>query len=526
MTDSCEIITESGVLRGARTKSGRRWLGIPYAEPLTTESRWLPAQPLNTPDAVRDATAFGDIVWQPEAKILKLPKGVRASENCLNLNVWVPNTVVTQPLPVMVWVHGGANIIGFSSQPVYNAERLSATQSVIVVTVNYRLGVLGALDFSWLLNADETAAFHSNLGLRDIITALGWVQRNIANFGGNPANVTLFGESAGGAAVTTLMTVPSARNLFHKAIAQSPPATCVLSSDKARMISEQCLELLQIDATEPGAVERLKSTPAETLVSVTTSLINKVAKEEPGTLAFSPVIDGELIVRNPIESFQRGEQAHIPLIIGSNRNEAALFKLIRSQLMPRTWKSVQEMFDRLVSEGHCEASHAEEILNAYARTGTETAALAISTDAGFRMPVVWFALEHCKIAPTFVYTFEFAMPIPRALGFGAIHAAELPYVFMNVPATRRDAAKMWPWWGNISRAHSVSQQIADRWGSFAHTSHPNFSSAGKRASEVVEWQAFSREEQLELHFGTQEFVASEKDMPQRVAWGDSVITFS
>ena len=230
------------------------WRGVRYAAAPVGELRFRAPEPPPRWTEVVDATAFGPACPQPAIPNVQLDLGAPQGEDCLSLNVWASSD--TRPgdrKPVLVWLHGGAYVLGSGSQPLYDGRRL-AGDGVIVVTVNYRIGAFGFLDLSSFSSSRQR--FDSNIGLRDVLAALGWVRDNIAAFGGDPERVTLFGESAGAGIVTTLLAVPAAAGLFAGAIAQSSPATSVYDSGRARQMAEVVLEKLDITAVRGGAVAR------------------------------------------------------------------------------------------------------------------------------------------------------------------------------------------------------------------------------------------------------------------------------
>lgn len=512
--------TTSGALVGENLGTVRRWLGVPYALPLTHERRWREAEPINTPKLVRQCTTFGDIAWQPSVQFIPRPDELKTGDECLNLNIWVPNDQGKNPLPVMVFVHGGASLIGFSAYPIYNGAELCKTGNVIVITLNYRLGVFGSLDFSWLSGSKTTEyVFESNLGLKDVVSALHWVRENIAAFGGDPLNVTLFGESAGGAAVTTLMAVPSARGLFHRAIAQSAPTTSIYHQPLAARMSESFLRIAGIDPQSPDVARLLWSTPADELSEHTMTLVNQMAEITPGTLAFAPVIDGEFLHDHPANVFERGEQAPVPLMIGSNKNEAALFKLIRSPIMPRTHAQVKSMMASLAKHTSLGENGAQVVRDRYFRKNTVTEAMRLSTDAGFRMPAIWFASAHSKVADTYLYRYDFSMPLPKLLGFGAMHGAELPYVFGTLPTDKRGLQRKWIWWGSLRRAKKVSEAMRMWWAEFALSGTPHRNGPNQ-------WPHFDLDERKTMIIGKQIRVVQDPDAMEREAWPPQPLVFS
>jgi len=519
--DSLIVQTEAGAVRGARDGLTNRWLGVPYAAAPIGPLRLRSPQPPVSWEGVRDALQLGPAAPQEPTKVIPLPPGVIISEDCLELNIWVPERVENdhRPRPVMVWVHGGAYFIGFSAQPIYNGRSLAENGDVIVVTLNYRLGALGFLDFSSMSTPDVT--FESNLGLRDVIQALTWVKNNIAAFGGDPNDVTLFGESAGGGVVTTLMTVPSAQGLFHKAIAESSPATSVYGKERARGVALAYLDLLGV--SEQDAPTALHELDAVKMASVTTALLNHVALTAPGTVAFAPVIDGELIVDYPVKIFREGKAARIPLIIGTNHDEAALFKMMKSPLMPISYEAVNKMF-ALVGEDNPKLAGIEPgVTAAYPEYPKQKGSMAISRDAGFLMPSIWVAEAHSRHAPTWMYRFDQAPPLMKMLGIGASHGTEIPYAWGTLPKKLSERNGVLFRLGGLKLAYKISRRMQARWLSMAvsgdpQTTHPD------TGAELV-WPRYDEALRATLIINAVDTIENDPDSKIRKAWGERVLGF-
>jgi para-nitrobenzyl esterase len=511
--DISPVTASSGQLLGLHSDEVRAWLGVPYAAPTSGQNRWRPPQPVASWQGVRLAHRFGDMAPQPQTQLVPPISGVAMSEDCLTLNIWAPTQQRTggRLRPVMVWIHGGGYIIGSSAVPSYNGSALAHGGDVVVVSFNYRLGALGFLDFS-IVNGTATGAvpFQPNLGLRDIVAALKWVRENIAEFGGNPDDVTVFGQSAGAACITTLMTMPAARGLFHKAIAQSPPATSVYRSERIQEVSSTFLSLL--GQTKSNASDALNTMPAAQLVAPTMQLLNSVAINQPGTLAFAPVVDGELIPEHPIDVFLRGEQHAIPLLIGSTRDEAALFKMMKSPLMPTNSHAITRMFDELQREQGDFPLDLSELTRSYPDYPRQNGAIQISSDAGIRMPITWIAEAHSHLAPTYVYRFDQATPLLRMMGLGAVHASEIPYVFGTVPKKTPLNRRQAVWIGGLRQAHKVSERMQAHWIRFATTGQAN-------------WPAYETSRRETHIFNKNDALESDPSRTQRLAWGETVIGF-
>ncbi|MDT5239183.1 MAG: para-nitrobenzyl esterase, partial [Mycobacterium sp.] len=233
-------------MRGVDDGTVKVWKGIRYAAPPAGELRWRAPQPPEPWTEPADATRVGPVCPQPTDPRIPIDLGAPQGDDCLTLNVWASSdTSPGDGKPVMVWVHGGAYILGSSAQPLYHGRVLASSGDVVVVTVNYRLGALGFLDLSPF--SSSKASFETNLGLRDVLFALHWVRDNVAAFGGDPGRVTIFGESAGAGMVTTLLASPAAAGLFSAAIAQSSPATSIYDAARSRLVAEQFLAALGVD---------------------------------------------------------------------------------------------------------------------------------------------------------------------------------------------------------------------------------------------------------------------------------------
>ncbi|MDF2897706.1 MAG: carboxylesterase, partial [Rhodococcus erythropolis] len=343
------IRARGGEARGYPDGGVFAWKGMPYAAAPVGARRFRAPQPAEPWDGVRDCREFGPIAPQGQSPAVPIDRAFKIDEDCLSINVWAPRPDGT-PRPVMVWIHGGAYCLGSAAQTIYDGRHLAETGDVVLVSFNYRVGALGFLDLSGFSTADTV--FESNCGLRDQIAALEWVRDNIDAFGGDPSAVTVFGESSGAGSITTLMTCPSAEGLFHRAIAQSPPATSVYGAERAKTVAERFLELLSIDPEDAGD---LLTTDLELLVKASDDLVNEIPTRIPGTLAMAPVVDRDLVPHYPVAAFQKGYAHRIPLIIGSNKDEASIFKFMKSPLMPVSAQSVEAML-QLLADDHPDIS--------------------------------------------------------------------------------------------------------------------------------------------------------------------------
>jgi para-nitrobenzyl esterase len=504
------VDTTSGPVRGADDGTVKVWKGIRYAAPPVGDLRWRAPEPPRRSAEVTDAREFGAISPQPVQPAIPMGPDVHQDEDCLFLNVWTSSTVAPgDAKPVMVWVHGGAYMFGSSSQPLYDGRVMVAGGDVVVVTVNYRLGALGFLDLSSFRRGG--LRFDSNLALRDVLLALGWVRDNIAAFGGDPDRVTLFGESAGGGIVTALLAVPAAKGLFARAIAQSSPATSVYDSARARRVAESMLEVLAV-----AGADKLREVPAEAVVDAAFHAFEAVPTQTPGTLAFAPTVDGDVLPDYPVKAAREGRSHPVPLIIGTNKDEAALFKLMKSPLMPIALNTIRAMFAEIAKEQPgLQLPSEAQIGSAYSGMRVKARGLGVARDVGFRMPTVWLAEGHSAVAPLYLYRFDWATPMLKLLRIGATHATELPYVWGNLVSGPKDITfKL----GGLKQGRALSRRLQRRWVNFAVAGDP----AGAPGEPA--WRPY-REDRATLVIDKQDSVVDDLDGSLRAAWGDDVLSF-
>ena len=493
------VETTYGPVRGVDDGHTRAWKGIRYAAAPQGERRFRAPQPPQPWTEPADATSYNTVCPQPPVPNFPINLGARQDEDCLVLNVWAPSGAGQGAAkPVMVWVHGGAYVLGSGSQPYYDGAMLSDRGDVVVVTINYRLGVFGFLDVE---------GFDSNVGLRDVMAALRWVRENIAAFGGDPERVTLFGESAGAGIVTTLLAVPAAQGLFSAAIAQSSPVTSVYDRSRAQRVTAEVLDFLDI---RPGDERRLAEVPVPALIAATKKVFDEIPVRNPGTLAFVPIVDGDVLLDYPVMAARNGRTHPVPLIIGTNRDEAALFRLMRSPLMPITPRAITSMFNQIAGEQpDLQLPTEEQLGSAYAGKKGKARGLSIASDVGFRMPSVWFAEGHNAVAPVYLYRFDYATPVMKLLLVGAAHATELPYVWGTLGAPQDMTLKL----GGAKTAKAVSKRIRTRWVNFAATAKP----AGLLGEP--DWIPYQDTDRACLIIDHRDRIVHDIDADIRAAWG-------
>lgn len=503
MSEEATVPTQFGPVRGSVVNGVRVWKGIPYAAAPTGELRFRsPAPPERWAEPL-DCVEYGPIC--PQAEGIPMESGLTADEDCLSLNIWCA-AADGPPRPVMVWIHGGAYYMGSGAQAIYDGGALASSGNVVVVTFNYRLGTLGFVDLTSVATPEHP--FESNLGLRDQIAVLTWVRDNIAAFGGDPGNVTLFGESSGGASVTTLMAVPTAEGLFQQAIAQSSPATSVYGRERAATVAQRLLNLLGL---EPEQVGELRQIPVDRLARASGELATEVFGSMPGTLAIAPVVDRDLLPYYPVAAFKKGKQHKIPLLIGTNKDEASIFRLLRLPMMPVTPDSVYRMFAKIVADNpEVSPEQIATVISGYPDLPKARGAVAISQDAAFRMPAVWIASAHSAAAPTWLYRFDYSTPMLKTARVGAGHATEIPYIFGTFGAIRRDPTFLL---GGRAAAMEVSVRTQSRWVAFARDGE-------------LDWPAYEQERRQTLLIDRSDAVEEDPDRSMRELWGDEVVGFS
>lgn len=451
------VFTDKGPVRGVETRTVRKFLGIPYAAAPVGERRWQPPQPHPRWHQVRDASAFAPHCAQPAS-----PFGVATvNEDCLFLNVYTPNKGFfhrdfLRGHPVMVWIHGGALLVGESDG--YDPTRLVEQGDVILVTINYRLGALGFLAHP-ALSAESSDRVSGNYGVLDQQAALQWVQRNIRRFGGDPDRVTIFGESAGGLSVHTHLASPRAAGLFHRAIVQSgayqlSPPTLAVGEERGRAF-----------ATRAGCADQsaacLRALPVQTVLA-----------NQGGSPSAHPVVDGVVLPQTIRAAIESGQFNRVPVVQGSNHDEWRLFVALNIELP--TGPITPERYPGTIGAtlGIPEAATApfvaEYPLDRYPSPGEALGALG--TDAIFACNARRAELLLAAHVPTYAYEFNDAeapqrfLP-PASFPYGAYHAAEVQYVFdtaSRIPAPPLDEDQQ-----------ALAAAMVDYWTTFARTGQPN-----------------------------------------------------
>lgn len=471
---------DNGKLQGVESNGMISFKNIPYAAAPIGELRWRPPQPANNWAGVRDASQFGDVCLQPLIKGLN-DGLVPGTEDCLKLNVYTPKTN-NKKLPVMVWFHGGGLVEGSASEAYYQPVGL-VKEGVIVVTVDYRLGKLGFFAPKELAEeAKNNNEAVGNYGTMDQIYSLKWVRDNIAKFGGDPTNVTIFGQSAGGRSVTWLMTSPQAKGLFHKAIAQSAQQLPLRdqTQEKFGMMSAESLDAKYMQTLGVSTLKELRALPASDLL-----ITPKEFQEGEFGGAF---IDGKTIIGDPISLFAEGKQYKVPFMIGINSWDAGFLSLGQPPVDAYLKKMGEDP---------------KVIENLYASFNDKCVLSAeIMADGWYLGTAKLLANSANRSAPSYAYYFNYLTPAIRDSHIGAPHTFELPYVFGDLntvlPALAQSESVVdkcvlinsaindmkqhgtWSkyWYPTTTPAsqedQAISEQLAKSWTAFAKTGNPNY----------------------------------------------------
>lgn len=471
--------------------------GVPYAK----AERFMPPV-LQTPVS-QLAIQNGNICLQanqnPMATFLFSGGHFAQSDDCLNLNIWTPATDTAKPdnkkRPVMVWFHGGGFMAGSSLESdAYDGANLAKSQDVVVVSVNHRLNAMGYLDLSGFGGKYQNSV---NLGVQDLVKSLEWIKQNIANFGGDPSNVTIFGESGGGAKVITLMGTPSAKGLFHKAIVQSGAVENMgmklIDPKVSQRVAELTVQNLGLSAHD---LDKLQTMPYEQIAEASQKALAQTAQEfdlrnvqntDRIDLAWTPVKDGSIIPQHPIDSdLAKG----IPLLIGSNFAEWTTFPLqvdFAKSLNDNKNTWTNEQLDAKLSERF--GSQKEALIRAFKQAyPNRPVANALYAESFLRIPALQMANDHARQAPVYNYLFAWDTPVMDGIPM-SFHTAEIAFVMNNIDKAQKAT-------GGTKQAYALADKMSRAWGNFAKTGNPN-------AQGLPKWTAYTPKNGATMIFDNQ-----------------------
>ncbi len=483
------VKTESGQVAGYIDGNTYVFKGIPYAK----AERFMPPEPVEPWKGVRSSRAFGPT--SPQEKRMGWYSDNQAfafdwddgysNEDCLRLNIWSPGVNDNKKRPVMVWLHGGGFSAGSSQElPSYDGTNLSKKGDVIVVSINHRLNVLGFLDLSAF---GEKYAKSGNCGLLDMIAALKWVKNNIENFGGDPSNVTIFGQSGGGGKVTTLMACPSASGLFKKAIVESGSLINLMESKYSRKIGSLVVQELGLKPTE---IDSLKNVPYEKLLEAGNAAIKKVRPQadkdgfNPFIFGWTPVVDGFILPYQPSDQKAQEFSKDVPVIIGTNLNE-----FTASAYIPSVKNITEEKAKEMLKMRY--GNKTDEFIKRFKKAYPDCKPMDyLDVDFLFRPQAVkQMDIKSAQnAAPVYAYLFTWESPVLDGL-FRSTHCLELPFVFDNIERCRNMT-------GGGKDAYILADKMSSAWLNFAKTGKPY-------AKGLPDWEPYTSEKGATMIFNNE-----------------------
>jgi para-nitrobenzyl esterase len=473
-----QVKINSGIVQGSTQDGVTSFKGIPFALPPLGKLRWQAPQPVTPWPGVRQATQFGSDCMQLPFPSDAAPLGTTVNEDCLYINVWVPEHKAGDKLPVMFWIYGGGFVNGGSSPAPYDGTQF-AKGGVVFVSFNYRVGRFGFFAFP-ALSREQAGKPLNNYAYMDQIAALQWVQRNISSFGGNPRDVTIFGESAGGGSVLTLLTSPMTTGLFEKAVVESGGGRDSLLGvrylDKASPVGLPPAEDVGvafaksngITGTDAAALEALRALPAEKVVAG----LNMASMGAAAATYGGPIIDGKIVVETPQSALLAGHYPRIPVMIGANSNDIGF---------PR-WHTLEETWAAFAPD----SEKAQTLYDPSKSGNVFIVGWTIGADMMMVEPARFVAQTVAAAGlPAYEYRFTYVAESKRKEMPGAFHATEIPYVFDTVKAVYGDKL--------TAADEAVAKQANAYWVNFAKKGNPN-------GGDLPHWPAYSAQSDELLNF--------------------------
>lgn len=488
------VNTAQGKVLGTIEKGVPVWKGIPYAKAPVGQLRMKAPVPHEKWDGIRSASEYGSSCPQPESGFVG---GEALSEDCLFLNIWSP-AADGRKRPVMFWIHGGGFVVGTGASELYNGANLSANGDVVVVTINYRLGALGFLYFDEEIR--KLYGYENNLGIRDQIAALGWVKQNIEAFGGDPAQITIFGESAGGTSVETLLACPAAKGLFNRAIAESGPAAILWQAETAKMLTDKFYAILGVSH---DSLHLLQGISVDTLKKAEALLMEYMIAKTPHKV-FSPTIDGKLLTTDIFQCLSPAQSGNVALMIGTNKDESTMFASRKLKMAPDNAKDLEQQFFHVFKPGE-----KEKVTAAYKKYPRKRGVLDLLTDAVFRIPAIRLAECQSKHSTVYMYRFEYSSFFLNLSGMRSFHGLEIPFVFGNTQDGR--TGRLIKYIASKKTIRNLSGTMQTAWVNFARYGNPN----GKK-QEI--WKPFDTDVRATMIFDRKSIPVNDPDGEQRRAW--------
>jgi len=501
--------TAFGKIRGVDNNGIKIFKGIPYGASTTGTNRFMPpAEPADW-SGVRDALAYGHSGPQRDPAAPPRPTGILSisgqdlpaeGEDCLVLNVWTPaispSAGTGRKRPVMFWCHGGGFATGSGSSPDNDGTNLAIRGDVVVVTINHRLNVLGFANLSAF--SDDLAA-SGDAGMLDIVQALKWVRANISQFGGDPNTVTIFGQSGGGRKVETLLAMPSAKGLFHRAIIESGAAVKVVDRDVAVRNSEQLLAKLGIDKKNVRALQKL---PVEKIMAAYFAVVKDNSDVDPSLGGFSPTVDGKILPQHPFYPNASPVSADVPVMIGCTRTEMTLFSLNDSSAFSLNDADMRKRITDLLD------GQAPNMIDLYRRLNPGASPsdiyFLIASDCRYGAPTMIAAQRRAALgkAPVYLYYFTWETPVQGGR-LKSPHTMEIPFAFDNVKISARMT-------GGGADAMALADKVSDAWIAFARTGDPN-------TPKLPHWPAYDAKDRATMVINNVSKVVNDPLREQRIA---------
>jgi para-nitrobenzyl esterase len=498
--------TSFGRIRGIDAAGIKTFKGVPYGASTAGRNRFMPpVDPANW-TGVRDALTWGPSAPQrePGARARTSELAVAAaglppeSEDCLVLNVWTPALGNARKRPVLVWCHGGGFATGSGSSPVTDGTNLARRGDVVVVTINHRLNALG---FTFLETLGGTEFAQSGaVGMLDVVHALGWVQKNIERFGGDPNLVTVFGQSGGGRKVATLLAMPSAKGLFHRAVIQSGATLRLVERDQATRVATELLSTLGIDRSR---ARDLQQVPLDRLMGAYFATVRRMNVDQM-TQGFSPTMDGRIVQQHPFHPTASDVSPDVPVMVGSTRTEltssadAAAFSLTEDGMRTRVRDLLGEA--------------AERVIDVYRRANPGASPsdiyFLVASDHRYSAPVMKIAERRAALGRGKVYLYYFRWETPIDGGrLRSPHTIEIPFVFDNLGAS--------PLTSGSPEAPALAAKVSDAWIAFARTGNPT-------TAALPAWPAFNAADRATMVFDNQSIVVNDPIRLERLAMFDAL----
>jgi para-nitrobenzyl esterase len=498
--------TAFGKIRGVDNNGVKIFKGIPYGADTAGANRFMPpAEPADW-SGVRDALAYGHSA--PQRDPAAPPAGGLTisgrdlpieGEDCLVLNVWTPGVDAAgngAKRPVMFWCHGGGFATGSGSSPDNDGTNLARRGDVVVVTINHRINVLGFANFS---EFSPDFAASGDAGMLDIVQALKWVRANIAQFGGDPNTVTIFGQSGGGRKVETLLAMPSAKGLFHHAIIESGAAVKVVDREVAVRNAEQLLSKLGIDKTNVRAVQKV---PVEKIMAAYFAVVKDNPGVDPSFGGFSPTVDGKILPQHPFYPKASPVSADVPVMIGCTRTEMTLFSLNDPSAFSQSDEDMRGRVKNLLGD------RAPAMIELYRKLNPGASPsdiyFLIASDYRYGAPTMIAAQRRAALgkAPVYLYYFTWETPVQGGR-LKSPHTMEIPFAFDNVKISERMT-------GGGPEAMALADKVSDAWIAFAHTGDPN-------TPKLPHWPAYDAKDRATMVINNVSKVVNDPLREQRLA---------